>query len=73
MVKIKKIEASLFELEAFIENKNTGLLIAINTLSRFVEPCGKDCCLESKPPYHWRGCEVNINPIIEELRSIRKI
>lgn len=66
---MSKIDA----VEDLIENKNGALQVAINALSLFVEPCGKNTCdLASNPPYHWRGCETKLQPLIDNLKFIRE-
>ena len=61
------------DLNDLIENKNGALQSVISVIEALSEPCQKgNCCLESNPPYHWRGCEVNLKPLIENLKFIRE-
>jgi hypothetical protein len=57
------------EVNELISTKNEALEIAIKALGCFMVPCNdRDCEPNSEPPYHWRGCETNVQPIIDGLR-----
>ena len=55
------------------DEKKEAIDIAIKVIEQFKEDCpGDGCDLTSNPPYHWRGCTTKLQPIINNLRFIRK-
>ena len=58
-------------LKESVRIKNEAIIAAATTLECFMEPCNnKNCDISGSIPYHYRGCETKLKPIIKDLRKI---
>jgi len=53
------------DISELISDKNEALSEAISQLEWQRTKCPEGC--EEDGSYHWRGCEVNLNPVIKRL------
>ena len=63
----------LEDLIDLIETKNGAITSAIGVIEALSQPCvdGDTCDLKSNPAYHWRGCEITVAPLLDNLKFIR--
>jgi hypothetical protein len=65
-----KNKGDFMKLQELFNLKNDAIKISIQTLECFIEPCNSNSCEQDRnPPYHWRGCEHNLKPIIDTLKK----
>jgi len=61
------------ELFDLMDSKTKALDSATKVIETFMEECQEgNCDLTTNPPYHWRGCEVTLKPLLDNLKAINK-